>query len=238
MYIAVCDDQIEELDTLTYLLQKWQTDRKTPLRFKTFRSAAELLYSASKERFTLYILDIMMPGTNGIEAAREIRTFDSAADIVFLTSSPGFAYESYGVHALEYLLKPVGAELLFPILDKLSLREQKPQEALTVKSGGIFVRIPFSQLVFVEVYGKHLYFNLSDGSVREVYGSMSEYESILLSHGEFMRTHRSYIVNMLQIEELSSSGILTFTGKTLPVSRLNYAQLQKDYMKLLFSQEE
>ena len=180
----------------------------------------------------------MMPGTNGIEAAREIRTFDSAADIVFLTSSPGFAYESYGVHALEYLLKPVGAELLFPILDKLSLREQKPQEALTVKSGGIFVRIPFSQLVFVEVYGKHLYFNLSDGSVREVYGSMSEYESILLSHGEFMRTHRSYIVNMLQIEELSSSGILTFTGKTLPVSRLNYAQLQKDYMKLLFSQEE
>jgi len=238
MYIAVCDDQIEELETLTYLLQKWQTDRKTPLRFKTFRSAAELLYSASKERFTLYILDIMMPGTNGIEAAREIRTFDSAADIVFLTSSPGFAYESYGVHALEYLLKPVGAELLFPILDKLSLREQKPQEALTVKSGGIFVRIPFSQLVFVEVYGKHLYFNLSDGSVREVYGSMSEYESILLSHGEFMRTHRSYIVNMLQIEELSSSGILTFTGKTLPVSRLNYAQLQKDYMKLLFSQEE
>lgn len=238
MYIAVCDDQIEELSTLTTLLQKWQTERKTPLRFKTFRSAAELLDSATKERFTLYILDIMMPGTGGIEAAREIRTFDSAADIVFLTSSPGFAYESYGVHALEYLLKPVGAELLFPILDKLSLREQKPQEALTVKSNGAFVRIPFSQLVFVEVYGKKLYFNLSDGTVREVYGSMSEYEPLLLARSEFMRTHRSYIVNMLLIEELSSSGILTFTGNTLPVSRLNYAQLQKDYMKLLFCREE
>ena len=238
MYIAVCDDQIEELSHLTSLLQKWQTARKTPLRFKTFRSAAELLDSASKERFSLYILDIMMPGTDGLDAAREIRSFDNAADIVFLTSSPGFAYESYGVHALEYLLKPVDSTLLFPILDKLSLREHKPQEALTVKSNGAFVRIPFSQLVYVEVYGKKLYFNLSDGSVREVYGSMSEYEPILLTRSEFMRTHRSYIVNMLLIEELSSSGIRTFTGTTLPVSRLNYSQLQKGYMKLLFSREE
>ena len=219
-------------------MKKYQEERRALIRYQTFQSAVELLEAARKEAFTLYFLDVMMPGMDGLAAAKEIRSMDDTADIIFLTSSPDFAYESYGVHALEYLLKPVGAELLFPILDKLSLREQKPQEALTVKSGGIFVRIPFSQLVFVEVYGKHLYFNLSDGSVREVYGSMSEYESILLSHGEFMRTHRSYIVNMLQIEELSSSGILTFTGKTLPVSRLNYAQLQKDYMKLLFSQEE
>ena len=47
--------------------------------------------------------------------------------------------------------------------------------------------------------------------------------------------HRSYIVNMLQIEELSPAGIRTFSGQTIPVSRLNYAQVQKTYMDLLFS---
>ena len=51
-----------------------------------------------------------------------------------------------------------------------------------------------------------------------------------------MRIHRSYIVNMLQIRELSSAGVQTFfRGGDLPVSRL-YPQLQKDYMALLFEQ--
>lgn len=104
MYIAVCDDQAEDLRLLTNLLRLWQGERPIPLRFKTFPSAAELLDTAQSERFTLYLLDVMMPGTSGMAAAREIRSFDTAADIVFLTSSPGFAYESYGVGALDYLL--------------------------------------------------------------------------------------------------------------------------------------
>ena len=121
MYIAVCDDQADELEVLTSLLHVWQEEHKTPLRYKAFRNAAELLDAAEKERFTLYLLDVMMPGTNGLAAAREIRCFDDFADIVFLTSSPNFAYESYGVRALDYLLKPIRSEMLFPILNRLIL---------------------------------------------------------------------------------------------------------------------
>ena len=237
MYIAVCDDQREDLEKLMQLLHEWQENRRAAVHWKTFRSGAELLDAAEKERFTLYLLDIMMPGTDGLAAAREIRTFDDTADIVFLTSSPGFAYESYGVHALDYLLKPVRAEMLYPILDRIFLREQRPQEGLTLKCGSTLVRVPFSQLVYVEVSGKHLYFNLIDGTVREVFGTLKEYELLLLDRPEFMQTHRSYIVNMLQVSELSSAGIHTFTGKNLPVSRLLYPQLQKEYMKLLFNQK-
>lgn len=238
MYLAVCDDQATELNTLTNLLHLWQEERRTPLHFKTFRSAAALLDAAEKERFTLYLLDVMMPGTDGLAAAREIRSFDDTADIVFLTASPGFAYESYSVRALDYLLKPIRKELLFPLLDRLALKEQKPQDGLTLKCGSTLIRVPFSQLTYVEVNGKHLYFNLTDGSVREIVGTLHEYAPSLLSRPEFMRPHRSYIVNMLQAEELSPAGIHTFSGKHLPVSRLLYPQLQKDYMKLLFTQRE
>ena len=127
MYIAVCDDQSDELEALLALLRAWQTGRRASVRIRAFRSAGELLDAARKERFTLYLLDVMMPGTDGMAAAREIRGFDSAADLVFLTSSPGFAYESYSVQALEYLLKPISAKLLYPLLDKLLLRERKPR---------------------------------------------------------------------------------------------------------------
>ncbi len=170
----------------------WEEDRGTPVRVKSFRSAAALLDAARHERFTLYLLDIMMPGLNGMDAARENpRGFDKAADIIFLTSSPGFAYDSYSVKALEYLLKPIRAKTLYPILDRLD-RERRPQEALTLRTGGIIVRVPFSQLTYVEVNGKHLYFNLADGQVREVVGSMKEYEDALLTRPELMaRIHRS-----------------------------------------------
>ena len=238
MYLAVCDDRTEELDGLIGLLQRWQKERQVTLRYQTFCSAAELLDAARKERFTLYLLDVMMPGTDGLAAARELRSFDEAAEIVFLTSSREFAYESYGVRAMDYLLKPVRAEILFPILDRLALREQRPQEGLTLKCGSTLIRVLFSQLTYVEVNGKHLYFNLTDGSVLEVYGTLKEYEPLLLGRPEFMQVHRSYIVNMLQAAELSPSGIRTFCGKNLPVSRLLYPQLQKDYMKLLFTRRE
>lgn len=238
MYIAICDDQAEELNLVTELLRCWQAERNNSFRYRSFRSSAELLDAAGREAFTLYLLDVMMPGTDGLAAAREIRSFDSVADIVFLTSSPGFAYESYGVHATDYLLKPIQAEILFPILDRLYTREQRSQDGLTLKCGGALVRVPFSQLVYVETNNKHLYFNLADGSVRKVYGTLKEYEPLLLTRPEFMQVHRSYIVNMLQAAELSSTAVKTFSGQSLPVSRLLYPQIQKDYMKLLFNRGE
>lgn len=189
MYIAACDDQIEELEKLTALLQAWQSDRRSDVRFQTFRSGGQLLDAARAERFTLYLLDVLMPGMTGMDAAREIRSFDAAADIIFLTTSPGFAYESYGVRAAEYLLKPINAKLLYPVLDKLYLRKQKPQDGLTVKSNGMLVRLPFSQLSYVEVNGKHLFFNMADGTVYEVAASMREYEGALLLFGSLPVTY-------------------------------------------------
>ena len=53
MYIAACDDQIEELEKLTALLQAWQSDRRSDVRFQTFRSGGQLLDAARAERFTL-----------------------------------------------------------------------------------------------------------------------------------------------------------------------------------------
>ena len=236
MYIAVCDDEATELNDIDALLHVWETERNIPLRRKLFQSAMELMEVARQERFTLYLLDVLMPAISGMDAAHEIRTFDCAADMVFLTSAPEFACESYRVQALDYLLKPVDKELLFSLLDRLHRREQRPQEALTLKTSTTVLRIPFSELSFVEVIGKRLYFNLADSGVREAAGSLKDYEELLLARPEFMRVHRSYIVNMLQAEEFSSSHIRTFSGKDIPVSRLLYPQLQKDYMALLFEQ--
>ena len=238
MYLGICDDKPEDLEAMLSLLDAWQEERGVVLRRKAFQSAVELLEVARQERFTVYLLDVIMPGTDGLEAAREIRCFDDAAEIVFLSTSPGFAYESYQVRALNYLLKPIQRQALFALLDQLRLREEKNAEALTLKTSTTIVRVPYSRISYVEVIGKHLYFHLTDGSVREVAGALKNFESMLLPRPEFMRIHRSYIVNMFQVEELSSSGLRTFQGDSLPVSRLFFPQIQKDYLALLFDRKE
>ncbi|MBE6970603.1 MAG: response regulator [Ruminococcaceae bacterium] len=238
MYLALCDDQRQELDMLQEQLERWQQSRHTVLRCKTFDNADALLDAARKEHFDLYFLDVLMPGLTGMDAAREIREFDDAAHIVFLTSAPGFAYESYGVKALDYLLKPVEEERVFALLDRISMAEHRPKEGMTIKCGATVTRILFSQLVYVEVNSKHLYFHMADGHVKEVYGTLRQFGPQLLQRPEFMQIHRSYIMNMLQVAELSPAGVRTFSGENLPVSRLLYTQLQKDYIKLLFDSRD
>lgn len=234
MYIAVCDDDSSEVSRIDSFLHSWEAQRRQPLRRRLFSNATELLDAARQEKFTLYLLDIIMPGVDGISAARELRGSGCEADIAFLTSSPEYAWESYRVHALDYLLKPVDGELLFSLLDQLSLREMRPREALTLKVSSSFFHIPFSRISFVEVMNKRLYFNLTDGGVQEIAGVLKDYEDLLLSRMEFVRCHRSYIVNLLQAAEISPNHIRTLSGKLVPVSRALYNQVQKDYIKLLF----
>lgn len=234
MYIAVCEDNLTELNTITSLLDAYKLERRIPMHYRAFSNATEFLASVEKEAFSLYLLDIIMPGINGIDVAKEIRLTDKFSDIIFITSVPDFAYDSYKVHALDYILKPITAKHLFDLLDRIHLNEKKLEEALTLKRNSILVRIPFSQLSFVEVNGKHLYFNMSDGTVHEMPGKLKDFAPLLLDRPEFMQTHRSYIVNMFHVSEFSQTGVITFSNKHIPVSRLIYPKLQKEYMELLF----
>ncbi|MEG1943254.1 MAG: LytTR family transcriptional regulator DNA-binding domain-containing protein, partial [Angelakisella sp.] len=80
-----------------------------------------------------------------------------------------------------------------------------------------------------------LYFHLTDGSVREAISSLNEFENTLLARPEFIRTHRSYIVNLLQIAELTASEAITMTGNRVPISRQNYAKVRDAYVEQLFA---
>ncbi|MGE4273719.1 MAG: LytR/AlgR family response regulator transcription factor [Desulfitobacterium sp.] len=234
MKIAVCDDDLQELDRISSLLDTYLKDTKAGLIYKTFHNATELLSTMSSSDYNLLLLDVLMPGMTGMEAAHEIRGFDTVVKIVFLTSSPEFAVESYAVKSYDYILKPVSKDKLFSILDSVIAEEQKPLEGLTVKTQSGLTRILFSKLAFVEVMNKKLYFNMADGSVREVSSPLVDIEDQLLSRPEFVKVQRSYIVNLWQVAKLGAKELITHSGKTVPISRLLYRKVREAYMKHLF----
>ena len=234
MQIAVCDDDQDELAHISSMIESYRQARRAPVVYKAFPSATELLATVKSGEYDLYLLDVMMPGMSGMEAAKEIRGFDMDAAIVFLTSSPEFAVESYKYRAHDYLLKPAKTERLYPILDALLEKQKKPAESLTVKTKTGIAKILFERLSHIEVVNKRVYFYLSDGSVREATASLSEFESGLLARPEFVRTHRAYIVNLWQVAELTAGEIVTLSGKRLPVSRQNYSKVRDAYVEQRF----
>jgi len=236
--IAVCDDNVQEMEQLTGLLEDYAAACKLDLRISCFSEAEDMLEVARSERFTHYFLDVMMPGMDGISAAREIRGFDESAVIVFLTSFKEYAYQSYRVKASDYLLKPVREEQLLELLRQFHRQASADDDCLSVQTGRGFFRVPFSQLSFLEVYQKKLYFHTKDQQVRTAAGAMAEYEQALMARPEFVKIHRSYIVNLSQVSSLSAEGCLLFTGENLPISRLLFHQVRERYMRHLFSHEE
>lgn len=234
LHIAICDDDKDELALISSLLDTFRQERRAPLCYKTFQSAADLLATAKGGSYVLYLLDVMMPGISGMEAAREIRGFDTEAKLVFLTSSPEFAAESYSVRAHDYLLKPVRPERLYAILDGLLAEQQRPKEGLYLKTQKGIARVLFSNLAYVEINNKRLCFHLSDGSVREVTAPLAEFEGVLLARPEFARVHRSYIVNLWQVANLSPGEMVTLSGDHLPVSRLLYSKVRSAYVEQIF----
>lgn len=232
--VAICDDELLELSRITKILNAYFDKRNVAFRYDAFSSSIELLETIREGMYDVVMLDVLMPGMNGMQTAHEIRTFDHNTKIIFLTSSPEYAVESYVVDAYYYLLKPATETKLYPLLDKLLHEVQRMEDTLHIKSASGIMSIPSNKLEYLEVMNKKLYFHLIDGSIKEIYGSLSDYEAELLCREEFIKVHRSFIVNMGYIQELSTGTITTASKQKVSVSRLLYSQVRETYMKYLF----
>ena len=238
MHIAVCDDNLDELSRISSLLDDYYREFDNSITYETFHSSIELIESMRVKRFDLLLLDILMPGVTGMDAAKEIRRTDSEIPIIFLTSSSEFAVESYRVGANDYIMKPACKDEIFTSISKQLARFTQKDPYPTLKTGGGIVKLPFSQIVYVEVINRSVQFILSNGEVRKAYGYLTDYESGLLLDPNFYKPHRSYVVNLRQVTELNKQGFATILGKTVPVARDAFSKAKTAYMKYLLSPNE
>lgn len=232
--MAICDDDLKELSRISNLLNQYQGEKEPAFRYDSFSNALDLLEAMKRNTYHVLFLDVLMPGLDGMEAAREIRRFDEETKIIFLTSSKEFAVESYAVDAHFYMLKPATTPKLFPILDKLFLEAQRGEESLQIKTASGMTRIPLGNIEFLEVFNKKLRFHLAGGAIKEISGSLSDFEGALLAHPEFIKVHRSYIVNMSSVFSMNQKEFITGAKQTVPISRLLYPKIREAYMQYLF----
>ena len=233
LQIAVCDDNIDELSNIAQLINQYRASKNFSCEYAVFSNGFELVSSLEKgKRFDIYCLDIIMPGFTGIDVAKEIRTFDKTAPVLFFTSSPEFALESYSVKAISYILKPISKEKLFFTFDELleQIKAKKDEAAIIVKSHEGIQKILVPNLVFAEVIGRNVLYHLRSGKVIECTESFSSVCDSLLKFGCFIKPHRSYLVNMQYVDTVENHQITLQTLSSVPVAQGKAKEMKVQYL--------
>ena len=238
--IAFCDDDMEVLHQMNELLDRYRVERNEDITYAAFQSPFELLTEIEKGiRPDILFLDVVMPGQNGMDVAKEIRQYDTNMKIIFLTSSPEFAVESYSVGAYFYQLKPIWEESFFRLMDAvLAECEKKKKNSLILRSKDGITRINLQQLEYCEVLGRKLLFHLENGAVMESAGSLDDLAGQLMQYSNFFRPHRSFLVNMEYIQNISSRSIKMVNDAEIPIPHGKCSEIKNTYMEYAFNGEQ
>lgn len=238
--IAFCDDDMEVLHQMNELLDRYRVERNEDITYVAFQSPFELLTEIEKGiRPDILFLDVVMPGQNGMDVAKEIRQYDTNMKIIFLTSSPEFAVESYSVGAYFYQLKPIWEESFFWLMDAvLAECEKKKKNSLILRSKDGITRIDLQQLEYCEVLGRKLLFHLENGAVLESAGSLDDLAGQLMQYSNFFRPHRSFLVNMEYIQNISSRSIKMVNDAEIPIPHGKCSEIKNTYMEYAFNGEQ
>lgn len=187
MKIAICDDDKNELFRILSVLADYQTQRNIEFSYKPFDNSTELASNLLQEHYDIYLLDVVMPGLNGIELAKEIRSSDKSADIIFLTSSPEFAVESYTVKASNYLVKPVSRDRLVEALDDIMrTRTEDRDSCLVLKSSVGVHKVHISEIIYIEALNRKVIYYLRNNSQITCVEKFASVCDQLLQHPEFL----------------------------------------------------
>jgi len=205
-----------------------------------FQSPLELLAEVEKGMcWDVIFLDILMPGENGIEVAKEIRQFDMNVKIIFLTISSEFAVQSYQVNAYFYQLKPIWEESFFRLMDSIVLECEKSEQAyLILKCKKGIIRINLEKLKYCEVMGRTLLLHMEDGQVYERIGSLEELAESLNPYAYFLRPHRSFLVNMEFVQNISCKMIIMSDQTEIPIPHGKYSEVKDKFLEYTFSRKQ
>lgn len=234
MRIGICDDDISCLKQTKHAIERWALKKAVPVALSCFDSGDLLIQAHEKCPFDVLFLDIYMPSFTGMDVAREIRTADMSTEIVFLTSSPDFAIESYSVQARNYLLKPIQTDQLEKTLDALYTSALLHRRSTIVKVGNTFQRIYLDEIEYIESLNRGTTVSMINKEKLHSNQPFHEIEETLVSEAGFFKCHRSYIVNLSRIDAYTKGEIKTATGMKIPISRSCTASFEEAYFAQIF----
>jgi len=219
MKIALCDDELPELETLRRLVEGYGKQRKLFLDVECFSSGTDLLACMAQTHcFDIIFLDVFMGDSNGVQIARKIREYDATCSIIFATNSRNHAIEGFGVRALQYLLKPLGPDTVALALDQaIEVQMVKNPKVVHIKSRQGDYRILVDDILYAESSARVITVHLQSQNDICFYERLDNFEN-QCQDIRFLRCHKSFLVNMDHVHSITNNCIILETGQEIAVS--------------------
>ena len=229
--ICICDDEEIMVKTFKRILYTYFNERRVVCDVITYYNGLSLLHDF-KDGCTypdVLFMDIMLGDSNGVDICKEMREGGYTGTIIFLTGSSEYAVAGYEVDARGYILKPYGADHIYDTLDRI-LRNSGTV-AYTIKVYNHITRIPIADILYIESQNTKCVIHCIDNVTYTIYKKLGDVEEELAGSG-FLRSHRSYLVNMSAIVSAKTAFTLK-NGDSVPIRTKNAKEIKDEYMEYL-----
>lgn len=184
-------------------------------------SAMEAYNILQKEKVDLLLLDIEMPGMNGIELTRNLGR--KRPVIIFTTVKKEYAVEAFELNVADYLIKPVSPARFIQAIEKareiLDSNNRELQvadnEFIFIRDNGVLKRIKMEDILFLEAMGDYVKLHTTQ-KFHAIHTTLKAVEEKLPA-SRFMRVHRSYIVALDKIEAIED-GTININNNAIPIA--------------------
>lgn len=226
--ICICDDSSEERAFINVLVREWSRQTGTDVSVSEFPTAEAFLFEYEDLVPDVLLLDIEMPGMNGVELAKRLREGNKLIQIVFITGFSDYIAEGYEVAALHYLLKPVSPQKLFSTLDRALEKQETDGRKIVLETTTETVQLLLCEIRYIEVIKNYITV-YAEGSYT-VKRTLKEIEREL--DERFLRVGRSYIVNLHFISRVTRYEIFLRGGASVPLPRGAYEKVNRAVINL------
>ncbi len=239
MYFAIIEDLMADQKKLMELIQKDCALHQEDVNFSCYTNADDFLSDYRQGVYKAIFMDIVLGQTTGLQAARRLMTQDCAIPLIFTTSQPQFALESYQVHALDYLVKPIKPQQLSWCMERIRAANDPPSYIEIRKNGKNSSSAPFpvllDDLVYAETIRNGILLHTLQEEIKIRY-SFKELIRLLPDDKRFCEFSRGLLVNFSHVERISPQGEITLAGgKILFCSRRKIKSTQTAFSAYQFS---
>lgn len=226
--IAVCTDDPVYAEELENHTAAYFADKPVWVQVDLYTGPVSLLENTKDGDVVL--LDMDVREFSGLKLGHKLLETHPGAFLICISSSAEYALQGYSLHALQYLLKQELAKAFPLCLDDVLL--QLPAFALFVIPTDLGdMTVPLRDILYFEIQNHTVFVHTlnQSRSLQKLRGKLSDLENRLY-HAGFLRTHKSYLVNMLHIAKIDYTGIVLKNEIRLPCSRKNLKELQQRYL--------
>ena len=163
---------------------------------------------------TTIFMDIFLPHSNGLEICKKMRSMGYVGDILITAETKEHALDAIKVDARAYIMKPYKSQEVFEVLEKVC--RYALYRTYTLKTRQRFVKIPLSEIMYVESNGAKCTFFCMNNIIYTIRKKLDDIEEEM-NDVHFLRCHKSYLVNMDFISAAEQSHFKLTSGDTVPI---------------------